>query len=305
MCAWQELTRLVIESKKQGDPLASIVHALDLANHAVDVVLSEEDDDADEEALTAPATLVRLDVRLSAFANARTYYTEKKAAAVKTEKTLQAAQAAVKAAEIKAAKSVQALKVNASIRAIRQTFWFEKFDWFVSTDNCLVVSARDGQQAEMLVRRHLKPGDRYVHADVAGAPVTVIKALPGTNGPAEISPATLALAGTCVICRSDGWQSKLVTSAWWALEDQVSKLDDTGMYLPTGSFNVRGYRHCTRIRPPRRPRTRHWPAHRLHASQASMPTCLLAGNATTCRQTNCSWASVCSFVSRGAAWPPT
>ena len=54
---------------------------------------------------------MRLDVRLTAYANARTYYTEKKAAAVKTQRTLQAAEQAVKVAEKKAAKSVQSLKV--------------------------------------------------------------------------------------------------------------------------------------------------------------------------------------------------
>ncbi|KAL1519738.1 hypothetical protein AB1Y20_023246 [Prymnesium parvum] len=240
---WQELTRLVIESKKAGDPLASMVHALDLLHHAVDVVLTSVDDDADEEDITAPATLVRLDVRLTAFANARALYSEKKAAAAKTHKTQQAAEAAVRAAEKKAARSVQALQLTAAIKAIRQPLWFEKFDWFVSSENVLVVSARDGQQAELLVRRHLKPADLFLHADVDGAPVTVVKAARGDEEALPQRVVTLAQAGTAVICRSSGWASKVVTSAWWVREAQVGKRDDTGYYLPTGRFYVRGQRN--------------------------------------------------------------
>ena len=80
-----------------------MVHQLDLLHKSVTLVLTEEDDDADELALTKPATAVKLDITLSALANARSYYTQKKAAAVKTAKTVQAAEHAVKQAEKKAA----------------------------------------------------------------------------------------------------------------------------------------------------------------------------------------------------------
>ena len=48
--------------------------------------------------------------------------------------------------------------------------WFEKFHWFVTPENCLVLSARDAAQADALVTKYLGPDDAYVHADVAGAP---------------------------------------------------------------------------------------------------------------------------------------
>ena len=106
------------------------MHKLELPHH-VTIVLShpDDDDDAGEEALTAPAVAIRLDIRQSAAANARNYYTAKKAAAAKTAKTVEAMEGAVKVAEKKAKASVAAIKVNASIRAIRSAFWFEKFAW--------------------------------------------------------------------------------------------------------------------------------------------------------------------------------
>lgn len=47
--------------------------------------------------------------------------------------------------------------------------WFERFHWFVSSENYLCVSGRDAQQNELLVKRHLKRGDVYVHAELHGA----------------------------------------------------------------------------------------------------------------------------------------
>ena len=38
----------------------------------------------------------------------------------------------------------------------RKTYWFEKFYWFVTSENYLVISGRDAQQNELLVKRYLK-----------------------------------------------------------------------------------------------------------------------------------------------------
>ena len=36
---------------------------------------------------------------------------------------------------------------------------FEKFLWFVSSENFLVVAGRDAQQNEFIVKRHLRSGE--------------------------------------------------------------------------------------------------------------------------------------------------
>ena len=95
---------------------------------------------------------VTLDVHASAHANARSYYGQTKAAAAKTTKTLEAAEHAVHAAEKKAQAMVQAMSTTHSIRAIRRNYWWEKFFWFVSSENYIVVGGRDAQQNEQLVR---------------------------------------------------------------------------------------------------------------------------------------------------------
>ena len=70
---------------------------------------------------------------------------------------------------------------------------WEKFFWFVSSENYIVVGGRDAQQNEQLVRTHLSPGDVYVHADVEGASCVVIK---NNHATRPVPPLTLAQAGS-------------------------------------------------------------------------------------------------------------
>lgn len=63
----------------------------------------------------------------------------------------------------------------APAQQVRKPYWFERFNWFISSENYLVLSGRDMQQNELLVKRHLRRGDLYVHADLHGASTTLIK----------------------------------------------------------------------------------------------------------------------------------
>lgn len=69
--------------------------------------------------------------------------------------------------------------INHDFTHVVQVMWFEKFNWFVSSENYLVLAGRDGQQNEMLVRRYLKAGDIYVHADIHGASSVIVKNISG------------------------------------------------------------------------------------------------------------------------------
>lgn len=99
---------------------------------------------------------------------------------------------------------------------------------------------------ELLVKRYLRPGDVYVHADIHGASSCIIrsktKPLMGPDGSpmTTISPSCLQEAGTMTMCRSGAWSAKIVASAWWVHANQVSKTAPSGEYLSTGSFMIYG-----------------------------------------------------------------
>jgi hypothetical protein len=80
--------------------------------------------------------------------------------------------------------------------ALRKPFWFEKFCWFVTSDNLLVVSGRDAQQNELLVKRYLRKDDLYVHADLHGAATTIVRN--DTTGRPGAPCRPLLWAGACL-----------------------------------------------------------------------------------------------------------
>ena len=99
-----------------------------------------------------------------------------------------------------------------------------------------MVGGRDRQQNEQIVRRYLTKGDIYVHADFHGASSCVIKNPSG----GEVPPKTLSEAGQMAACNSSAWDSKIVIGSYWVNDDQVSKTAQTGEYLTTGAFMIRG-----------------------------------------------------------------
>ena len=235
---WNELDRLIKAQKKAGDPLALMIHRLQLEENRVHLLLSNNLDDADEEALTAPVAVVAIDIDLSAYANARSYYDRKKKTAEKHGKAMSASEVAIKRASKMVEDAAKVAETTTAIRKIRKTYWFEKFNWFITSENYLVISGKDAQQNELVVKRYLNKGDVFVHASAHGAAATVVKNAAGADVP--ISPLSLAQAGEFAVCRSSAWDAKITVGAFWVHHHQVSKTAPTGEYLPTGSFMIRG-----------------------------------------------------------------
>ncbi|KAD5802906.1 hypothetical protein E3N88_14266 [Mikania micrantha] len=234
---WDDLTRMVKEEKKSGNPVAGLIDKLHLERNSMSLLLSNNLDEMDDDEITQPVKKVEVDLSLSAHANARRWYEQKKKQESKQEKTLTAHAKAFKAAEKKTRQQLSQEKSVAAISHIRKVHWFEKFNWFISSENYLVISGRDAQQNEMIVKRYMSKGDLYVHAELHGASSTVIKNHKPDN---PVPPLTLNQAGSFTVCHSQAWNSKIVTSAWWVYPHQVSKTAPTGEYLTVGSFMIRG-----------------------------------------------------------------
>ncbi|PIA60910.1 hypothetical protein AQUCO_00300436v1 [Aquilegia coerulea] len=234
---WEDLARYVKEEKKSGNPVAGLIDKLHLDRNCMTLLLSNNLDEMDDDEKTRPAEKVEVDLALSAHANARRWYESKKRQESKQEKTVTAHEKAFKAAEKKTRLQLSKEKTVAAISHMRKVHYFEKFNWFVSSENYLIISGRDAQQNEMIVKRYMSKGDLYVHAELHGASSTIIK----NHKPEQpIPPLTLNQAGCFTVCHSQAWDSKIVTSAWWVYPHQVSKTAPTGEYLTVGSFMIRG-----------------------------------------------------------------
>lgn len=188
-------------------------------------------DDSDPDSVP-PIHHVTVSIKESAYGNARTMFAQYRASKEKEAKTMEASTVALKAAEAKAKQQLaeaQKQKQRVQVLPQRKIYWFEKFAWFITSDNYLVVAGKDAQQNEQLVKRYLRPGDAYLHAEVHGAATCILRAKrrrrkDGRTQVIPLSDQALREAGTFTICRSSAWSSKMVTSAYWVESHQVSKV---------------------------------------------------------------------------------
>ena len=167
---WDDLEKLVeFEQNVNKNPIAMIINNIDFKNNMITLTLT--DPDTEDDAGNMKSLDVTVSRLLSAHANAREMFARHRNAKEKADKTVEASLNALKLAEIAALKQIQESQIKrekiTSIPA-RKVFWFEKFNWFITSDNYLVIGGRDAQQNEVIVKRYLRPGDAYLHADVHG-----------------------------------------------------------------------------------------------------------------------------------------
>lgn len=117
-------------------------------------------------------------------------------------------------------------------------FWFERYKWFISSGGKLIIAGKDAHSNDNIVKKHLKDGDLYAHADVHGAPSVVIKEGAKADNDELRQGCQFALA------QSKAWIAALSEgSAFWVYPDQVSKTPNPGEFVPRGAFIIRGKRN--------------------------------------------------------------
>ncbi|MFH0905916.1 MAG: NFACT RNA binding domain-containing protein, partial [archaeon] len=125
--------------------------------------------------------------------------------------------------------------INIDIKT-RAKQWFEKFRFSYSINGFLIIGGRDSKDNELIVKKHMEDNDIYFHADIIGAPHTILK----TEGKVvkiedKIDAAIIAA------CYSSAWKNKIYSlDVYSALPSQVSKSPESGEYLTTGAFVIRG-----------------------------------------------------------------
>jgi predicted ribosome quality control (RQC) complex YloA/Tae2 family protein len=111
--------------------------------------------------------------------------------------------------------------------------WYHRFRWFVTGDGVVVLGGRDASQNEELVKKYMAGGDLFVHADVHGASVVIVK------GKTERMDEVAQFAATY----SGAWRSgHFSADVYSAHPSQVSKTPESGEFVSRGSFIVRGER---------------------------------------------------------------
>ena len=142
--------------------------------------------------------------------------------------------------------------------------WFENHKWTMLPSGHLMVGGKDAKGNDSIVKKHLSLGDRYLHADMHGAPSCSLRnnqgfvadlhppAHIGDDMPAfrlvdkidvEIDDNTTELAATMALAWSRAWNGGGAHgTVYWVKPGQVSKSAETGEYVGKGAFVIRGKR---------------------------------------------------------------
>ncbi len=118
----------------------------------------------------------------------------------------------------------------------RKKEWYEKFHWFKSSDGFLVIAGKDLRSNNELVKKYLEDDDIFLHAEIHGAAVVVIK-----GEGKEIPQSTINEAAIFSVSYSKAWKDRMSSeNTFWVKPDQVSFSAPTGEYLAKGSFVIKG-----------------------------------------------------------------
>lgn len=119
----------------------------------------------------------------------------------------------------------------------RKKKWFEKYRWFRSSEDYLILIGRDAQTNDMLVKKHMEQNDLYFHADFDGAPSVVVK-----DGK-EAGEKTKEEAAKAAITFAKTWKAGIGSDdVYYVDPEQVTQNPESGEYLEKGAFVVRGDR---------------------------------------------------------------
>ena len=177
-----------------------------------------------------------LDYEKDVTGNAQALYDARRKAQLKAQRVEEALDATRREKADAGRRAVKAAK-RPKARGTK-AMWFDAYRWTLSSEGNLILGGRDARSNDQLVKKHLKEGDRYAHADIHGAPSTVVK-----EG-SRASDATLREACEFALAYSKAWSAGHAGgSAYWVLPEQVSKQAESGEYLPRGAFVIRGKRN--------------------------------------------------------------
>jgi len=185
-----------------------------------------------------PERELKLNAGLSVPQNAQRYYDRAKEMARKEQGAKRALEQTIKLIEKKTAPKP---KTRRTIKR-RKPRWYERFRWFRSSDDFLILGGRDASTNEEIYAKYLEKRDLALHTDAPGAPLTVIK----TEGK-DVPDTTIKEAARFAVSYSSVWKAGLFEGDCYLVKaDQVTKTPESGEFLKKGAFVIRGERRYFR-----------------------------------------------------------
>lgn len=185
---------------------------------------------------------IALDIRKTAQENAQAHYQRAKELAKKaqgakeaiaaTEKEIEGERGRLGAAEEEAKGQKPQMK--------RERAWHEKFKWFLTSGGKLVVAGRDAKQNDLLVGKVMGDGDLFFHADIQGAPATILV------GGGKASAKEKGEAAQFAASHSSAWKVGASAVDVYAVSKVQLSKHAQGGFVGAGGFAIKGEREWFR-----------------------------------------------------------
>lgn len=209
--SWQDIEKLI---KNANHPAAKMIVSVNPADASVVVDLGMK---------------VTISVQKSVEGNVGVYYDQMKKFRSKREGAIRAMN-----------RPPPKQKERAAVPKRQKPKWYHRFRWFETSDGVLVIGGRDADQNEELVKKYMEGGDTFVHADVHGGSVVIVK------GTTERMDEVAQFAASYSNFWKGGYGSGDVYAA---APGQVSKTPESGEFVARGAFVIRGERTYYRNAP--------------------------------------------------------
>ena len=175
---------------------------------------------------------IEIDFTKSAQQNAEDYFEKSK----KSKRKASGAEKAVSDLQAALEKVQETEVLKKPFKEIEKKEWYEKFNWFFTSEDSLAIGGRSADQNEELYSKYFEKNDLFFHSDIFGASVVILK-----NG-ISAAPEALEEAAQFAGCFSSAWENLQTTVDVYSLrKEQVSKSRNEGS-ISKGSFILSGER---------------------------------------------------------------
>ena len=174
-----------------------------------------------------------LDIRKSIRENAAEYYDGAKDARRKADGAHRAiAETERELEKARKEEKVEGERKAAEVRVKREKKWYEKFRWFFTSSGLLCIAGRDAKQNDTIYSKHMEDADLFFHADIQGAPATVLKS--GKGAPEQDMKEAAQFAASY----SSAWKTGAAGVDAYAVEKSQLSKHAQGGFVGQGGFAI-------------------------------------------------------------------
>ncbi|MDG6928350.1 MAG: NFACT family protein [Nitrososphaerota archaeon] len=117
--------------------------------------------------------------------------------------------------------------------------WYEKYRWFITSNELLAVGGRDSSSNEALLKKIMKPNDLVFHTEIQGSPFFLIPNNADEKSIMEVATATASF--------SRAWRAGLSSAdVYYVTPEQVKFSAPSGEFLPKGGAILVGQKNYIR-----------------------------------------------------------